>query len=131
MKHAMQTSKVGKAARAAGGARMKSSGTQPNDFDRKRIERAITGRKRYRYVSPTVRVVVGGYLVQSPNCSRNIDPLGGVIDIALLRYQPGLRPWWLFRWERDSREWELQCEYAGLPELLEYLIHDPDREFWR
>jgi len=51
----------------------------PNELDRRRIERALGSRKRYRYVSPIVRGVTGGYLVESPCCSRNIDAEGGVI----------------------------------------------------
>lgn len=40
----------------------------PNDVDRKRIERAIKTRKRYRYVSPSVLAVSGGYRIESPCC---------------------------------------------------------------
>ena len=32
----------------------------PNDLDRKRIERAMKARKRYRYVTPKVSATVGG-----------------------------------------------------------------------
>ncbi len=127
----MQATKRGQTANVADGVIEKYTVTQPNEFDRKRVERALVARKRYRYVSPTVETVAGGYLVQSPNCSRNIDPQGGTIDIALLRYQGGPRPWWLFRRETETREWELRGAYAGLPELLDHLIRDPDREFWR
>ena len=45
----------------------------PNDLDRKRIERALKVRKRYRYVTPNVTTTVGGYRIESPCCSRNID----------------------------------------------------------
>ncbi|MGL1489203.1 hypothetical protein ACSTJH_00065, partial [Vibrio parahaemolyticus] len=48
----------------------------PNEFDCKRIERALRSRRRYRYVSPKVSCVSGGYLVESPCCSRNIDAEG-------------------------------------------------------
>ena len=63
----------------------------PNDFDRKRIERALKARKRYRYVTPRVAAVTDGYRIESPCCSRNIDPDGGVVDVALLLYRRGRR----------------------------------------
>lgn len=110
---------------------VRGSPTQPNDLDRRRIERALAGRKRYRYVSPSVQALDDGYLVRSPCCSRNVDPEGGVIDIALLRYRKGARPWRLYRKEDGMRRWELRGSYAGLPDLLEHLACDPDRVFWR
>jgi hypothetical protein len=127
----MKATKPGKAANVVGDGQVKSAGMHPNEFDRKRVERAVAARKRYRYVSPTVQAVAGGYLVQSPNCSRNIDPRGGIIDIALLRFHGGLLPWRLFRREFTSRAWELRGAYDGLPELLEELVSDRDREYWR
>ena len=57
----------------------------PNELDLRRIARAIQGRERYRYVKPHVIAAEAGYLVRSPCCSRNVDPAGGEIDIALLR----------------------------------------------
>lgn len=40
----------------------------PNEVDRKRIECALGSRGRYRYVSPSVKPVKGGYLIESPCC---------------------------------------------------------------
>jgi hypothetical protein len=54
--------------------------------DRKRIQRALTQRQRYRYVSPCVRKEADGYRIESPCCSRTVDQSGGVIDIARLEY---------------------------------------------
>ena len=59
----------------------------PNDLDRKRIERALKSRKRYRYVTPSVTTTIGGYQIESPCCSRNIDRDGGVVDVALLLHE--------------------------------------------
>ncbi len=73
----------------------------PNDVDRKRIERALKARKRYRYVSPIVAAVAGAYRIESPCCSRNIDTNGGVIDVALLLYDADRKAWQLFR--KDHR----------------------------
>lgn len=100
-------------------------------MDRRRIERALGGRKRYRYVTPEVGIVDDGYLVRSPCCSRNVDPDGGVIDIALLLYRPGTDPWRLYGRADGPGQWALRGSYAGLPDLLEHLVRDPDRLFWR
>ena len=62
----------------------------PNDVDRKRIERALAARVRYRYVSPEVQADEAGYRIQSPCCSRNVDKAGGTIDIwPLYLFHPG------------------------------------------
>jgi hypothetical protein len=103
----------------------------PNDLDRKRIERALKERKRYRYVSPMVRAVDGGYLIESPCCSRNIDVDGGIIDIALLQYEGCEGTWQLLRKDHSRGKWELHSSHARLPELMNYLNIDPEREFWQ
>lgn len=103
----------------------------PNDFDRKRIERALKARKRYRYVTPTVAAVASGYRVESPCCSRNVDPKGGVIDVALLLYDANLVNWQLFRKDHSSGKWEFHSTYQRLIELLDKLNTDPEREFWQ
>ena len=114
---------------------LKESGTlrspHPNDPDRKRIERALKARKRYRYVSPSVRAVTGGYLIESPCCSRNIDPEGGVIDVALLQYESDLGLWQLYRKDHGCGRWELHSRHVRLPELLDLLNTDPERKFWQ
>lgn len=104
---------------------------QPNELDRRRIERSLENRKRYRYVSPTVRVIQDGYLIESPCCSRNIDPEGGIIDVALLLYVPGVCPWRLYRKEHSTRQWELYSRYQRLVELLDELNTDTLRLFWQ
>ena len=108
-----------------------SASAQPNEFDRKRIERALAKRKRYRYVSPSVHAVADGYRIDSPCCSRNVDPEGGVVDVALLQFVPGSRPWSLYRKEHASQQWRLHSYYQRLPELLEQLNADPQRLFWQ
>lgn len=103
----------------------------PNEFDRKRIERAIATRKRYRYVSPQVATVADGYRIESPCCSRNIDPEGRVIDIALMLYDAESEEWHLFRKDHARGTWELHSTYERLIELLDGLNADPERTFWQ
>jgi len=103
----------------------------PNDFDRKRIERALQSRKRYRYVTPSVAPVTDGYRVESPCCSRNIDPDGGIIDVALLLHDSGRRRWQLFRKDHHRATWEPAGVYDRLVELLQELNDDPERKFWQ
>ncbi|MGO9987261.1 MAG: DUF3024 domain-containing protein [Steroidobacteraceae bacterium] len=108
-----------------------AAATQPNEFDRKRIERALAARKRYRYVSPGVRVVEGGYVIESPCCSRNVDRAGGCIDIAMLQFAPGENPWRLYRKDHDLGQWHLHGTFHGLMELLAEVNADPLRLFWQ
>lgn len=75
---------------------------QPNDLDRRRVERALKTRRRYRYVQPCVHPVPGGYRIESACCSRNIDPEGGIVDIALLLFDEARGEWDMFR--RKSRQ---------------------------
>jgi hypothetical protein len=103
----------------------------PNDVDRKRIERALEARVRYRYVSPEVKAIEGGYWIQSPCCSRNVDKAGGMIDIARLEYVNALRSWRLYRKDHARCEWRLHGEFSVLRELLQFLNQDPDRIFWQ
>lgn len=103
----------------------------PNELDRRRVERSLRNRKRYRYVKPSVLGVMNGYLVQSPCCSRNIDPLGGTIDVALLQHVPGGHPWQLFRKDHAAGEWRLHATYEHLTDLLGQLNDDTQRVFWQ
>jgi len=105
--------------------------SQPNDLDFRRIERSLQKRQRYRYVSPVVLRTAGGYKIQSPCCSRNIDPDGGVIDIALLLLDGRRRVWRLLRKADALGEWEFDSEHERLSELLAYLNEDAERRFWR
>jgi hypothetical protein len=104
---------------------------QPNDFDRRRVERSLRARKRYRYVEPQVHTTTDGYLIESPCCSRNVDPDGGVIDIALIQYVPGPRPWRLYHKNHEADQWLIYSLYSRLVDLLEALNSDPHREFWQ
>jgi hypothetical protein len=115
------------------GAAVSTIGLQshPNDLDRKRIERALRDRKRYRYVAPKVLPAPGGYRIESPCCSRNIDADGGVIDVALLGFDEENRSWRLYRKDHRAGTWELHSVYARLPELLELLNADVERIFWQ
>ena len=99
-------------------------------FERKQIERAIGTRKRYRYVHPRVRVVPEGVLVESPCCSRRIDPDGGIVDIALLQHLDS-GGWRLYRKDHASAQWCLHGAYERLADLLEPLKEDSERVFWQ
>jgi len=103
----------------------------PNEFDRKRIGRALKARKRYRYVSPSVAPVAGGYRIESPCCSRNVDADGGVVEVALLLFDETRAAWQLFRKDHTERTWQFHSSYGRLIELLEELNADPEREFWQ
>lgn len=103
----------------------------PNDVDRKRIERALAQRQRYRYVSPYVRKEEGGYRIESPCCSRNVDRDGGVIDIARLEYLDQLHCWRLYRKDHNLIQWQVEGEYTSLTAVLQKLNEDPQRLFWR
>lgn len=103
----------------------------PNELDRRRIQRALEKRKRYRYVTPEVRGIEGGYEIVSACCSRNIDPEGGVIDIARLEFKAQSRHWELYRKDHRSGGWIRHGEYPALPGILELLNEDPDRQFWQ
>lgn len=103
----------------------------PNELDLKRIARALAARKRYRYVSPDVRAVTGGYLIQSPCCSRNIDADGGVIDIALLHHDAMGGTWKLFSKDHKRGTWEFHSVHQRLNTATDELNADPERMFWQ
>jgi len=107
---------------------MLQSVLQPNQVDRKRIERKLKNRARYRYVHPTVIAEHGGYRIESPCCSRNVDQEGGVIDIARLEYAASL--WRLYRKDHQQHSWVLYAETATLTAALDILLPDTDRVFW-
>ena len=106
-------------------------GRHPNDVDRKRIEKALSARERYRYVNPAVCAEEGGYRIQSPCCSRNIDKDGGVIDIARLEYMDEPPLWRLYRKDHAHGAWRFYGEFRNLGTLLKFLNQDPDRIFWQ
>ncbi|TCT07871.1 hypothetical protein [Aquabacter spiritensis] len=103
----------------------------PNDLDRKRIERSLMARKRYRYVAPSVVPMPGGYQIVSPCCSRNIDPAGGTIDVARLLHDAGSGLWQLFRKDHGRGAWDLDSTHARLATMLDRLNADPERAFWQ
>jgi hypothetical protein len=103
----------------------------PNEFDRKRIERALEARQRYRYVAPCVVAIEDGYRIESPCCSRNVDAEGGIIDVALIEYHAPLKTWHLYRKDHVQAEWILESSYGRLHEALDKLKEDPDRLFWQ
>ncbi len=104
---------------------------QPNEFDFKRIQRALEQRRRYRYVTPLLLKTANGYRIQSPCCSRNVDPNGGVIDIALLLFDVRKSKWRLLRKDHAIGVWELDSEFPRLADLLDHLNEDAERCFWQ
>ena len=94
-----------------------------------RIERALAQRSRYRYVQPRVQREEPGYVVRSPNCSRNIDPSGGEIDIAWLLPVPQ-NLWLLHSRDHAAGCWRLESTGLSLDEALTRLYQDPKRVFW-
>jgi hypothetical protein len=104
---------------------------QPNEFDHRRVTRALEQRRRYRYVTPLVLKTANGYRIQSPCCSRNVDADGGVIDIALLLFDDRKGNWRLLRKDHAIGVWELDSEFARLAELLDHLKEDAERRFWQ
>ena len=93
------------------------------------IERALRDRVRYRYVHPEVLRDESGWRILSPCCSRNVDPAGGMIDIALLQpVQSGL--WRLYSRDHGRAHWVLQEESEQIQDLLDMVCLDPHRVFW-
>jgi len=99
------------------------------DLIQHRLQRALRMRQRYRYVTPRVSAEGSGFLIQSPCCSRNVDPLGGLIDIALLAPMAG------GHWRLSSRDhvagcWVERLRDLPLDVLLDALCVDAERAFW-
>ncbi len=105
-------------------------GAHPNELDLRRIRRALESRRRYRYVQPRVLGTTGGYRIESPCCSRNVDPQGGVIDIARLEPVPTGGQWLLQRRDHQDQRWVVHGVFATLGAALAVLGEDPDRLFW-
>lgn len=97
------------------------------DLEQARIARALAARSRYRYVQPRIERDGRGWRIVSPNCSRNVDPEGGEIEIA--RLEPGRRDWQLLWRDHARREWKPHSR-GSLAALLAVLAQDPSREFW-
>lgn len=108
-----------------------AAAAHPNDLDLRRIQRALEARHRYRYVTPQVSETIDGYKVRSPCCSRNIDPEGGLIDIALILFDAEQSGWRLLRKNHGADLWEYDSAHANLSVLLAYLNEDAQRRFWQ
>lgn len=93
------------------------------------IERALKDRVRYRYVQPTVLQDGESFRVEAPCCSRNVDPDGGVIDIA--RLTPAADgSWALAVRDHADRVWVPYADGLSLGEALDTLCIDAERKFW-
>ncbi|HJV69244.1 hypothetical protein [Ideonella sp.] len=99
-------------------------------LDRVRIERGIAQRERYKYVVPRVEREGLGWKIVSPNCSRNIDPQGGEIDIAWLVPTSDGR-WLLHARDHVQGCWRLRVAGLTLADALARVCADPAREFWQ
>jgi hypothetical protein len=99
-----------------------------HDMDKVRIERALRHRIRYRYVQPQIERGDTGWIITSPCCSRNIDPTGGVIDIAWV--EPVEGAWSLYFKDHVHDRWVLHDESPHLQPLLDEICVDPMRVFW-
>ena len=105
-------------------------GAHPNELDLRRIRRTLENRRRYRYVEPRVVGIAEGYRIESPCCSRNIDPDGGVIDIARL-LPSALDGRWELQYRDHARQrWASHAFFASRSDALAVLCDDPDRLFW-
>ncbi|WP_085315080.1 DUF3024 domain-containing protein [Derxia lacustris] len=108
---------------------MTHSGPRASSLDRKRIERAIKDRVRYKYVHPEVLPAEPGWRIVSPCCSRNVDPDGGVIDIAWIEpLKAG--GWRLHSRDHAKQAWVAQQDSLRIDALLEAIKLDPQRVFW-
>lgn len=95
----------------------------------RRVERALRERVRYRYVKPLVLRAGESYRIQSPCCSRKVDPAGGMIDIALLTPQAD-KHWCLYSRDHTSHSWQPQHQDTSLEALLDLLCLDSGHQFW-
>jgi hypothetical protein len=142
---------------APGASRPFRGATRVLSLDARRIENALAARARYKYVQPRVEREGLGWKVVSPNCSRNVDPAGGEIDIAWLvpvestlgRSRVDSAPpgglarsdrsggavhgggWLLFSRDHAQDCWQVRRREASLSAALAHLCADPDREFWQ
>lgn len=108
-----------------------SGAGQVLSLDARRIARALRERSRYKYVRPRVVPEGEGWKVVSPNCSRNIDPSGGEIDIAWLVPDSHATGWLLFSRDHARDCWLIRRQEATLAAALVHLCADPQREFWQ
>jgi hypothetical protein len=120
------------------------SGSAVSDFMIHRVARALRERVRYRYVAPRVLREGESFRIQSPCCSRNVDPSGGLIDIALLT--PGVAGvsgagvasgtgstaglWSLSARDHANSAWRVCLQGEPLDTVLDALCVDSERQFW-
>jgi len=98
-------------------------------LDASRIHVALARRGRYRYVRPRVERESEGWKIVSPNCSRNVDPAGGDIDIAW--FLPlGEGRWLLHARDHAARAWRATCGTRSLDAALSLVCEDADRVYW-
>jgi hypothetical protein len=102
---------------------------QVHDLMQHRLERALRERVRYRYVQPNVLVEGNSYRIESPCCSRKVDPTGGMINIALLVPHEGNR-WCLCSRDHVNHTWVARFQNESLDAVLDLLCVDSDRQFW-
>lgn len=100
-----------------------------------RMQRALRERVRYRYVRPQILREGENFRIQSPCCSRNVDPNGGLIDIALLvpdatDSPDGRNHWSLCSRDHTNQVWVVQLRNRPLEVLLDALCMDDARQFW-
>lgn len=95
---------------------------------KRRMLRALAARERYRYVQPELHETDEGWVVTSPCCSRNVDPDGGIIDIA--RLQQDAAEWLLYSRDHRLDCWVLHSSSPQLDVLLQVLCLDDERLFW-
>jgi hypothetical protein len=100
------------------------------DLDRRRIERALPERVRYKYVQPRVERERNGWKIVSPNCSRNIDTAGGEIDIAWFLPEGGAR-WLLHARDHARGTWVLKAADLTLAQAIAIVVTDARREYWQ
>lgn len=114
---------------AAARAVLQAGAPQVRDLIQARVVRALRQRTRYRYVRPRVLREGPGYRVESPCCSRNVDPAGGTIDIALLLPDAAQR-WCLLARDHAQGRWTPKLEHVPLDVALDTLCADAERVFW-
>ena len=114
------------------------AGSPVSDLMIYRLERALRERVRYRYVEPLVLREGQSFRIQSPCCSRNVDPSGGLIDIALLTPSAPTAAgaggagvgWSLSARDHLKSVWRVCLSDAPLALLLDALCVDSERQFW-
>lgn len=99
------------------------------DLTLHRMRRALRQRARYRYVRPQILREGDSFRIQCPCCSRNVDPSGGLIDIALL-IPNGPNRWSLCSRDHANQTWVAQLRDQPLDVLLDALCVDDARQFW-